>query len=244
MIGGQVSHWSALDEEMMANDGTMFDLAFSACMLWEKGYTDEQWNYLYQKTIDYMPDMKYLINSSSNTITSLNNISWKPIMIKKLDKHYIKDDGKDKLTPIAEIGHEVGLLKFTHGVNSPVEYINSADGFWQPEKRKLGYYELLYQDGTKVQIPLVFGKEISYINVEWNRKPSTKYYSSSPDQLLVQASYYAKPVITMDSNGKPITIYEYICINPKPEKPIKEVNLVKSKEDYKGSILVYSIEYS
>jgi hypothetical protein len=130
---------------------------------------------------------------------------------------------KVKGIPIEE---DVSSLVFLHACALPAmnqkAYFNIPDFFDTADL--LGWYEVVYEDGFSVTVPIQYGVNI----LEWNpggegsidrREGKT----GSPQNAY---AYEADPVnCSSDMENNPITLYAYEWINPRFGKVIKEVNL-------------------
>lgn len=86
----------------------------------------------------------------------------------------------------------------------------------------LGWYEVVYDDGFIVTIPVRYG--VNILDWRWNQritafeKPKSKYSQN-------QYAYNASAVLCSKVTSEPVTFFSYEWVNTRPGKQIKEINL-------------------
>lgn len=130
-----------------------------------------------------------------------------------------------KVTGI-DINEDVSSLIFLHACALPSEnqkaYFNIPDFFDTADL--LGWYEVVYEDGFRINVPVQYGVNI----LEWNRGGEDRYdkregETGSPQNIYC---YNADPVICSEASAKiPVTFFSYEWVNPRFGKKIKEVNM-------------------
>ncbi len=88
----------------------------------------------------------------------------------------------------------------------------------------LGWYEVLYEDGFKVIVPVQYGVNI----LEWNPGGEGSLNKKEGDTGSPQKTYcYASDAIdcSAGANGTPVTFYAFEWVNPRFGKVIREVSL-------------------
>ena len=115
--------------------------------------------------------------------------------------------------PIA-IGADVSSLVFVHSCARPARNAAAYSGTWNfaDTADLLGWYEVVYEDGLSVSVPLRYGVNIR----EAGRTPA------SPKGL----TYYADAV---DRGGTTLVSYEWV--NPRFGKIVREVRLHTARPD-------------
>lgn len=91
----------------------------------------------------------------------------------------------------------------------------------------LGWYEVVYEDGYKITIPVQYGVNI----LEWNPGSEENINKREGDTGSPQKTYcYESDAIDCSANPNepPVTFYAFEWMNPRFGKVIKEVNLVGS----------------
>jgi hypothetical protein len=124
------------------------------------------------------------------------------------------------------INEDVSSLIFLHASARPAEnqkaYYNIPDFFDTPDL--LGWYEIVYEDGFKVIVPVQYGVNI----LEWNPGGENSLdrregRTGSPQNAYC---YLADPVqCSADEENRPIVFYAFEWVNPRFGKKISEVNL-------------------
>ncbi|MEN8226324.1 MAG: family 20 glycosylhydrolase, partial [Bacteroidota bacterium] len=124
------------------------------------------------------------------------------------------------------INEDVSSLIFLHACALPSgnqkAYYNIPDFFDTPDL--LGWYEVVYEDGFKVIVPVQYGVNI----LEWNPGGDKSLdervgATGSPQNAYC---YLADPIQCSSSKKEnPITFFAYEWVNPRFGKEIKEVNV-------------------
>jgi len=118
-------------------------------------------------------------------------------------------------------------------------YISSLP--MQPEKDTVGKYVVRYEDGTEVEIPIIYGLNITNKARTWKRtlRSSLPEFARIPEQdqyqvdaLLSEVTYTTLPI--RDGSD---TVFRIAVRNPHPEKKIARVDIVKTCTD-EGDIIL------
>ena len=128
-----------------------------------------------------------------------------------------------------EINEDVSSLIFLHACALPAgnqkAYFNIPDFFDTADL--LGWYEIVYEDGFKINVPIQYGVNI----LEWNpggEKSLDKKEgkTGSPQNAYC---YTGDPVLcSLKKTDNPVTFFAYEWVNPRFGKKIKEVNVFGS----------------
>lgn len=116
--------------------------------------------------------------------------------------------------PIA-IGKDVSSLIFLHGCARPAQNVMAYRGIWNFDDTAelLGWYEVVYEDGYVVTVPIRYGVNI----LEWQGWPRAGEKSYC---------YGADPVVcAKDAAGNEKRFWSYEWVNPRLGKVIHEVRL-------------------
>ncbi|MCK4922734.1 MAG: beta-N-acetylhexosaminidase [Bacteroidales bacterium] len=124
------------------------------------------------------------------------------------------------------IEEDVSSLIFLHAAALPAgnqkAYYNIPNFFDTPDL--LGFYEILYEDGFRISVPIQYGVNI----LEWNPGGENSLDRREGRTGSPQNAYcYKADPISCSSNeeANPITFYAYEWVNPRYGKIIKEVSL-------------------
>jgi len=124
---------------------------------------------------------------------------------------------------------EIPHFEIIHTTNLMREYVYISSLPMQIEKDTIGYYCITYDDGTKLEIPIVYGLNITNSQRFWTRSLGEKEDTYEVDNLLIEVSYTTLP---MQIEGK--TYFKFVVENPYPEKKIHSITINKRKgiEDF------------
>lgn len=88
------------------------------------------------------------------------------------------------------------------------------------EKFRLGCYLLRYASGARVEIPIIYGENISHSNVSWDRD-----LVDSKDRYETDALLLTTALMTLAQRHGNRTYYRYLIPNPRPDDTIIDVEL-------------------
>lgn len=122
------------------------------------------------------------------------------------------------------INEDVSSLIFLHACARPSEnqkaYFNIPDFFDTSDL--LGWYEIVYEDGYKVTVPVQYGVNI----LEWNPGGENRLDKNEGETGSAQNIYcYSADPVVCSSGPTPVTFFAFEWVNPRFGKKIKEVNL-------------------
>ncbi len=103
-------------------------------------------------------------------------------------------------------------------------YFNIPDNFDSPDL--LGWYEIVYEDGYKITVPVQYGVNI----LEWDPGGENSLDTREGDTGSPQNAYcYESDAVLCSTNGSTPVFYAYEWVNKRFGKPVKEINLYGSK---------------
>jgi hypothetical protein len=120
--------------------------------------------------------------------------------------------------PTVPVGEDFTSLIFLHALeksagNAVVDrYIYNVDD----TADLLGFYEVLYEDGLKVTVPVRY--RINILQKDWGKQPERGSYC-----------YGADPVDVSQAGDSSLTFFAFEWVNPRLGKTIKEVRLFPSR---------------
>jgi len=257
MLGGEVSTWCRIDEYNLAKKGKIFDLLYSAEMLWSDTYNSdarEAYTDIIQKMIPKIRDELRGISKPENAqIVSIpitlpeTSSSSLPNAIKAyienistslqnviIDKYIFDLSRTQRLssTPIeACVNNKFSKLIFLHATT------NNAQRVAWKSLTKVGEYVIKYSDNTEVVIPVEYAGNICV----WSRryaKPMPQQYYRHQGYI---ATYLSDPLIRAKTeSGQDITVLGYEWVNPYPDKQIKAI-YCSGNDSTDADILLFAI---
>ncbi len=95
----------------------------------------------------------------------------------------------------------------------------------------LGWYEIVYDDGFVITIPIRYGVNI----LDWNIKKRISSNIKSKSKYAQNKYAYKTKAVNLSNKTNPVTFFEYEWINQRPGYKIKEVNIKAVKYNKKNS---------
>ena len=108
---------------------------------------------------------------------------------------------------------------------------------WETPKLQ-GRYSLVYEDGEKYDIDILYGANIN----EYKRLYAKPVESDIFRHEGYVATCLAKPYMGKTKQGEDFCLYEYTAINPHPEKKISKI-ILSHLGDTDAKVILYKIRY-
>ncbi len=187
-LGAEVSTWVATDEDTFAKDGIFFEMAFSANMLWEKGYGNDKYEQMTEKVIRQMyftrgimrGEVPLLFSGADTEIlytgekehafatldlTKTKEISHAAQKAAKRFGDLLYGVSVDAVNLLIKREFKADGLVFLHTAKKDMEYVPSH---LFPDYAPLGLcaYVVLYEDGTIETANAVFGRFVGNRNLK------------------------------------------------------------------------------
>ncbi|NLD88266.1 MAG: family 20 glycosylhydrolase, partial [Clostridiales bacterium] len=245
MLGGQVSTWCLFDEYNLAKKGKIFDIMYTAEMLWNSDYTSLA-RPVYNRVIgELIPSVRDELRGEiirDDFIEEYNHIVLDGDDILPYEIYLAAESYDGELfntdIPILADNYTINVsstydrLVFLHTTLN-----NDRRTAWEPLER-VGSYIVNYLDGTREEIPIEYAGNICV----WSRR----YAEPLPQQYYRHqgyiATYFSDPIIeTKTQDGRDITVLGFTWLNKYPEKVISNIVCVSSdKTDAKPILLALS----
>ncbi len=245
MTGGEVSTWCRLDEYTLAKKGKLFDLMYSAEMLWSDRYLESA-RPVYAEIIQRrIPDLREALRGrpglrrDRRRVTPLSVVPplhdglpgalrlWLadrsgPEPAGLGDAHYpagaFDCSGAQRLTgrPLdIPVGGCFDRLAFLHAASDAA--VRQA---WVPLSQ-IGVYSVRYADGRTLDIPVEYAGNIWH----WARRYGDPLRHPYYRHQGYAATYMADPAVQAKTEtGKDILLLAYEWVNPSPDCPIAAIS--------------------
>jgi len=214
MVGAQTSTWVTTNEEAISREGKMYDLLYSAEMMWSGNYTGHA-RYSYDKLVSaMMPSIREKLKKiqypslkeDKSEVILIDNGNYDP-KLSKCDKTF-------------EIEKKADSIIFEHTATDKITRIPWVG------LEEIGAYKVTYEDGTEEMIPVTYSGNISHWNRHQNEPFAYGYYRHNGYQAV---SYETDGVERVTKEYGYVTMYRYEWLNPNPEKTIKRIDYVASE---------------
>lgn len=228
MVGGEVSTWTAVNEERFAKNGKFLDLPYSGEMLWNAYSYDEKNRPSLTTLIGQLviPELRDLMHGRYDLYleTDIDEADY----IGGFDGSFQRipeELGYLELTEPTEklkVGKRYDRLIFNHAT------LNRAPRICWRELIPVGKYTVVYKDGQKVDVPVEYAAGIMQINESFGLPKPQIYYRH---QGYV-GTWFADPTYEYRTpEGRPILLLGQIWDNPHPEKKIAYITYTPDEED-------------
>jgi hypothetical protein len=218
VLGGEVSTWCAVSEFAFAYNGCLFNMAFSAELLWWSHYRDAERGRLTAQLAGVLAKTRRQLGRDATTGTeicasiSLATPVFHPVFAPHISGHLLDSDHPEVSISVNASG--LGLV-FTHlcqTVQHRKPTWELSDLYRHPDENRLVCYRVRYQDGNLVEFVFHYGTHLSRWDVPYGEHVDAIPYAAEPLSMRQAAT------------GERITAYRTTWSNPHPEKVILSVD--------------------
>ncbi|MBR6726888.1 MAG: family 20 glycosylhydrolase [Clostridia bacterium] len=225
MLGGELSFWAVTAEQALSREGKLFDLMYTAEMLWSQQYCEQARRYYTGLIADRLAGMRNRLREQ-NPLTVKNALNIKKeqevLFYNKIKGFYLR-----KPLEIA-VRQTADGLRFLHTTKHREKRIA-----WG-KLTQIGSYTVCYSDGTEIEIPVTYDGNVRCFRYRFAEPLPEPYYRHEGyvcawDADPVEAGY--------TEDGTPITLYSLTWHNPHPEKVIASVRCAEQPDSAAGLLL-------
>ncbi len=208
VIGAEVSTWVRTTEYELAKEGKLYDFLYSAQMLWSDSYTECLRNTYDKLVSSLIPELR----------EKLGNINYPSRMKNKREFGIVNNscDGNYKTGLSVKTEAICDSIVFYHAAVEPLTRIPCG------ALDVIGKYELVYDDGETLYIPVTYGGNTYYCGKRQNEPLSAGYYRHNG----YFGTYFTDNITKKLPCGDISAIYRFEWINRKPDTKIVEINYI------------------
>ena len=225
IFGGEMSFWTRVSEEVLGREGKIYDLFFTAEMLWSDTY-HEALRFSYDRIIrrlipplrDLLGDRQSPSQLPAHQETALYGVSQSP------------DPEKDKTGLDITVNGRFDSLVISHAAQSEMTRMP-----WV-KLEEIGAYHVMFDVGSSELIPVLYGGNIGY----WNRRqgqPQPQPYYRHNGYI---GTYFADTTESRLRDGRIVTIYHYEWLAPQNGKTIVRLRYIPAA-NAKSDVVVYGV---
>lgn len=244
ILGGEVSTWVAVTEEDYALEGKMYDLVYTANMLWSAAYRSEARSAYDQCVSALLRRMRPQIHGDS-VYTSKE---YSPIQLTQTEGAHLlsekermildrwKINWANDAVRFESILHAVPQIAAVPGCPSyKIPITEDFDGFlfvhacdgpaaripWE-KLEQVGEYVVRYEDGGTVSLPIQYGGNTAELLRRYGAPLKTPYFRHEG----YIATYFADPAVYgKTENGDDFTLWGWGWENPEPGRKVISIEL-------------------
>lgn len=177
VLGAEVSTWCVPNAYELGFNGWLYELVFSAMVLWRQDYTDEKRAEFDRLTADYLPLLQEKLSGErcfDGSLSTLAQMAVVPGEKKKIGYRCgsIREDAARAayaggLTPLKD-GEELIIegraqsIVFFHAARQPLPQRITTWNFRDRAERIAAQYMIRYEDGLSINCPVEFGAAGDY----------------------------------------------------------------------------------
>ena len=237
IIGGQVSTWTANDENLLGYRGKFYDLVYTANMMWNPTY-DPAYRLSYTELAkSLMPTMRRRIGllpfcEAEKPVDIGGRIENVPneLLFRSPANTALRLSCENSEVAVT-LGRKAELIEILHATDR-----NSARPIWDPAIT-IGEYVLVYEDGSEHIIPIGYSESIMPYRHRYGMPIASPYYR----HYGYAGTYLAYPVEGKDAEGRDYTLLRLPIRNPYPEKRIERI-LCRHAGNTDAEILIFEIK--
>ena len=225
IVGGELSFWTRVSEEVLGREGKIYDLFYTAEMLWTATYR-EALRYSYDRVI------RQLIPPLRDQLGSRQSPSLLPA------HHETELYGTigapnpeiDKTSLDIRLNKRFDSLVFTHTAQSEMTRMP-----WV-KLEEIGAYHVMFDDGSSELIPVLYGGNVGY----WNRRQGQPQPQPFYRHNGYIGTYFADTTESRLRDGRLVTLYHYEWLLPQNSKTIVRLRYIPA-ENAKSDVVVYGV---
>jgi hypothetical protein len=243
LLGAEVSTWCAVSEFALGRNACLFNILFSAEMLWWRHYTDHERARLLHTIAIQQPVVReflsgqqsparavgaqhtpIVLSDGANTTldfadqlpSGITFLGGAPFSFSGGTSTALRVDASTSHAGPIPIGAHADSLLFVHHCQCKRQFRPTwafVDPLLPSPEDRLGQYTIRYSDGSESMAEIRYGENIANRNVRFG-------------EAIASTCYWAEPVWEgSDEEGLPIVLYRYEWVNPAPEKEIESVEI-------------------
>lgn len=210
ITGAELSTWTATNEESLGRLGKLYDILYSANMMWHGQGYDEHLRELYDLMIrKIMPALRDSLHGSVAPSHTKGAVKEETVMT-----------GEHRWEPSVDSDGRFRSIIFSHATTNSI-----TKPAWSEKSgdfARVGRYLIKYTDGSETHLNIVYGINIGYAGVRQNAPSEYIYYRHCGYFF----TYFTDSETVTVPDGKIKTTYKYEWVNPHPEKHLRAVELV------------------
>ena len=208
----------ACDAEELGREGKLYEMLFSAQMMWSDSYTSHL-KYSYDRILKAkIPGLR----------ASMLDCRY-PSAQDNVSRHVVAELPGQEVTEFA-VDQICNSIEFCHTAAKKRHRIP-----WIPLE-EIGRYQITYADGTTVSVPITYGGTIGYHSRRQNEPFEHSYYRHNG----YTTAFMVDSEETRTPDGGYHCVYRHEWLNPCPEKPVRSITLQRA-ENCPTDVVVHRI---
>ncbi len=199
--------------DAMAASGFLYNLAYSATMLWHRDYNNFSWEKVAESTASFLPLLVSLLGGRTTAEDKGSTVDSFPITHRSVT---VGPPSSTVLT--AQAGVHADSLLFSHAILPPAFGRGTAI-----VGGTVGRYVIRYRNRRQAIIPLVENRNIGRRDIWPGRRYDPLASGFQTDPRLRSLSCFTRPRGFMGAGGRREMVFDYEWINPHPKEPIERV---------------------
>ena len=225
IVGGEISFWTRVTEEVLGREGKIYDLFYTAEMLWSGTYR-EALRYSYDGVI------RRLIPPLRDLLGQRQSPSQLPLHqeIAIYGTTQSPDPEKDRSGLDIAMNGRFDSLVITHTAQRELTRMP-----WI-ELEEIGAYEITFDDGSTECLPVSYGGNVGY----WNRRqgqPQPQPYYRHNGYI---GTYFADTTESRLRDGRLVTLYHYEWLLPQTDKAVTRIRFIPA-DNAKSDVVIYGV---
>ena len=226
IVGGEISFWTRVTEEVLGREGKIYDLFYTAEMLWSGTYR-EALRYSYDGVIRRLiPPLRDLLGQrqSPSQLPSHQEITI-------YGTTQSPDPEKDRSGLDIAMNGRFDSLVITHTAQRELTRMP-----WI-ELEEIGAYYVTFDDGSSERLPVTYGSNIGYWNRRQNQPQPQPFYRHNG----YIGTYFADTTESRLRDGRLVTLYHYEWLLPQTDKTVTRIRFIPA-ENAKSDMVVYGVK--
>ena len=226
IVGGEISFWTRVTEDVLGREGKIYDLFYTAEMLWSGTYR-EALRYSYDRVIRRLipPLRDQLGNRQSPSLLPAHH------EMELYSTIGAPNPEIDKTSLDIRLNKRFDSLVFTHTARREMTRMPWVD------LEEIGAYYVTFDDGSSERLPVTYGSNIGYWNRRQNQPQPQPFYRHNG----YIGTYFADTTESRLRDGRLVTLYHYEWLLPQTDKTVTRIRFIPT-ENAKSDMVVYGVK--
>lgn len=237
--GASLAFSGDMNEEELIRSGFLFNLVYSATMLWNDEYNNFSWERTVELAMRHAPVAARMLTGQNQVEPHGEMDVYPAALCFEGDRYRQRPEiaaAPGQTAVVADIGEPVAGLIFRHALEA-----SGAAGKGMRDAGPAGGYTVVYEDGSTAAVKLTENGNIALDSVWCGRRYNAKTHLFDSDPRLHSLCCRTRPVKKVLSDGRLALVYEYEWDNPDPGKAVARVELAVHENSH-VTVVVYGCE--
>jgi hypothetical protein len=213
MRGACLTYRGEMDVDAMAGQGFLYNLAYSATMLWNRDYNNFSWEKTAEATEEFLPYLVGMMREETRGWGDLDELDAFPLLAHPVE---LRPQSSQEL--VGDIDSQADALVFRHALPA------SPHAAGAPERDgEIGAYLVRYAGGAAERVALAENRTVGRCDIWCGRRYDPLLSRFRTDPRLRSLACFTRPRKTAGHEGALELTFDFEWRNPTPERPVERI---------------------